>query len=589
MAARPAYTLGDGITADVLARPYRRRPGDPVSRPLRVYTQDPGASMHDAPLTIARVPYEPVEPGPVGALFRVHDENETRHEIYAPIDLDSPEVLRHQGLPASTADPRFAQQMTYAVAMTVFESFARALGRTPEFSPAARGRLTIRPHYAEEDNAYYDNLGARLDFGYSFATSDARGRLQKGAVVFTALSHDVIAHETTHALLDGMRPLFLVPTNPDVAAFHEAFADLIAMLSRFRYRELVERALGDAPLDLSSSLLTEVARQWGRSSGSGGDALRRVVLEAGPPDEPVARKHQYHPGKEEHDLGAVLVAAVFDAMNRVFVRKTTHVRRLAATPYAPQTSVTALLAEEAAKIAGAFLTILVRAIDYCPPVDLTFGDYLRAIVTADAVTVPDDPCGYREALVYAFRRYGIRVDGVADLSEESLLWCPPERPLPPVPGLAFEDMTHVFEPGWPVEAMERRRRGDALGAFITSGDRLQFFGLATPSRREGLDLPVVQSVRTVRRLTPDGELDFHVVAEITQCRTVDRRVHYGGATVVLDETGSVRYVVGKGVLSDRRVKETTRFLRGASAAVRRAASGEAGGRRELLREWHRRR
>lgn len=589
MAARPAYTLGDGITADVLARPYRRRPGDPVHRPLRVYTQDPDVSMHDAPLTIARVPYEPVEPGPVGALFRVHDENETRREIYAPIDLDSPEVLRNRGLPASTADPRFAQQMTYAVAMTVFESFARALGRTPEFAPAARGRLTIRPHFCQEDNAYYDDLAGRLDFGYVFATSDAGGRLQKGAVVFTALSHDIIAHETTHALLDGMRPLFLMPTNPDVAAFHEAFADLVAILSRFRYRELVERALGDSPLDLSSSLLTDVARQWGRSVGSGRDALRRVALEAGPSDQPVDRRHQYDADKEEHDLGAVLVAAVFDAMNRVFVRKTKHVRLLAATPYAPQASVTALLAAEAEKIAGDFLNILVRAIDYCPPVDLTFGDYLRAIVTADFVTVPDDPCGYREALVYAFRRYGIRVDGVADLSEESLLWCPPERPLPPVAGLAFDEMAHVFEPGWPVEAIERRRRADALGTFVTSGDRLQYFGLATPSRRDGIGQPVVQSVRTVRRLTPDGELDFHVVAEITQCRKAGRRVTCGGATVVLDETGTVRYVVGKGVMSQRREQRTTRFLRGASPAVRRAASGDADGRRELLREWHRKR
>ena len=589
MAALPPYTLGDAITAVAPARPYRRQPADPVHRPLRIYTQDPDVSMHDAPLTIAKVSYEPVEPGPVGALFRVHDENETRREVYAPVDLDSPDVLRQQGLPASTADPRFAQQMTYAVAMTVFESFALALGRTPEFAAGAQGRLTIRPHFREEDNAYYDDEAARLDFGYVFATSDAGGRLQKGAVVFTALSHDIIAHETTHALLDGMRPLFLMPTNPDVAAFHEAFADLVALLLRFRYRELVERALSDATLDLSSTLLTQVARQWGRSAGSGGAALRRVTLEAGAPDAPVDRAHQYDAGKEEHDLGAVLVAAVFDAMNRVFVRKTKHVRQLAATPHAPQASVTALLAAEAQKLAAEFLNILVRAIDYCPPVDVTFGEYLRALVTADAVTVPDDPCGYREALVYAFRRYGIRVDGVADLSEESLLWCPPERPLPPVDGLAFGQMSHVIEPGWPVDTAERRRRADALGAFVTRDDYREYFGLATPSRRDGIEPPVIQSVRTLRRLTPDRELDFHVVAEITQRRTTGRRPFHGGATVVLDETGTVRYVVGKGVMSRHRQERTSRFLRTASPVSRRAASGEAAGRRDLLREWHRKR
>ena len=35
-------------------------------------------------------------------------------------------------------------------------------------------------------------------------------------------------------------------------------------------------------------------------------------------------------------------------------------------------------ADEAVKAAGRVLTICIRAIDYLPPVDITFGDYLRA-------------------------------------------------------------------------------------------------------------------------------------------------------------------------------------------------------------------
>ena len=53
----------------------------------------------------------------------------------------------------------------------------------------------------------------------------------KGESVFTCLSHDVIVHELTHALLDGLRPHFTIPTQIDVLAFHEAFADLIACFS----------------------------------------------------------------------------------------------------------------------------------------------------------------------------------------------------------------------------------------------------------------------------------------------------------------------------------------------------------------------
>jgi hypothetical protein len=138
-----------------------------------------------------------------------------------------------------------------------------------------------------------------------------------------------------------------------------------------------------------------------------------------------------------------------------------------------------------------------------------------------------------------------------------------------------------------VDVAERTARATHLGTFITAGDRHEYFGLAVPSKRAGIDPPVVQSVRTLRRLTPDRELDFHVVAEITQRRTSGRRVFYGGATIVLDETGTVRYVIGKGVMSQRREERTTEFLRTASSASRRAAAGDRGSRGELLREWHR--
>jgi len=48
-------------------------------------------------------------------------------------------------------------------------------------------------------------------------------------MVFTCLSHEIVAHETAHALLDGMARGLVAPTNRDMLAFHEAFADVIAL------------------------------------------------------------------------------------------------------------------------------------------------------------------------------------------------------------------------------------------------------------------------------------------------------------------------------------------------------------------------
>jgi hypothetical protein len=78
------------------------------------------------------------------------------------------------------------------------------------------------------------------------------------------------------------------------------------------------------------------------------------------------------------------------------------------------------LAGEAAKAAGHVLSMCVRALDYCPPVDLTFGEYLRAIITADTDLIADDSHKYRLILIEAFRRRGIYPQGIKTLSVESL-------------------------------------------------------------------------------------------------------------------------------------------------------------------------
>src|SRR5262249_57896339 len=120
----------------------------------------------------------------------------------------------------------------------------------------------------------------------------------------------------------------------------------------------------------------------------------------------------YDPDKEAHDLGAVLVAAVFDAFLQIYKRRTDDLLRLATagTGILPKGEISAelieRLAREASKVAGQFLNICIRALDYCPPVDLTFGEYLRALITADADLVRNDKHGYRTAFIEAFRNRG---------------------------------------------------------------------------------------------------------------------------------------------------------------------------------------
>jgi hypothetical protein len=92
------------------------------------------------------------------------------------------------------------------------------------------------------------------------------------------------------------------------------------------------------------------------------------------------------------------------------------------------------------KLAEHFLNMFIRAIDYCPPVDIRFGEYLRALLTSDYDVVPDDAYGYRDKLIKSFRRRNIPIAHVLDLSQDSLRWGKPDIKVEPITGLRFRDL-----------------------------------------------------------------------------------------------------------------------------------------------------
>ena len=117
--------------------------------------------------------------------------------------------------------------------------------------------------------------------------------------------------------------------------------------------------------------------------------------------------------KEPHDRGAILVAAMFTAFLTIYRNRTRDLLRIATNgsglvpPGDLHPDLVNRLADEAAKAARHLLIMAIRALDYIPPVDLTFGDYLRALVTSDTDLVPSDHRLYRVAIVDAFRQWGI--------------------------------------------------------------------------------------------------------------------------------------------------------------------------------------
>jgi len=239
---------------------------------------------------------------------------------------------------------------------------------------------------------------------------------------------------------------------------------------------------------------------------------------------------QYRESLEPHELGSVLVSAIFEAFTTVFRRKTQAIVRLATAgtgelhrgelPHDLQV----LLAARAGKLASQFLSICIRAIDYYPPTGLMFGDYLRALITADYDLVPDDPWDYRGALIDAFWRRRIYPRSAEHLSEDALRWRQPRIEMPPVPGLEFGTLRFRGDPAQPADTQELRRQAGALGRYVTQRSRLEEFGLvAQDDQRLGphrVGLPMVESILAARRAGPNGQIVFDLVAEITQAMDV---------------------------------------------------------------------
>ncbi|MEM9410893.1 MAG: peptidase M4, partial [Planctomycetota bacterium] len=123
------FKIGANVKRAGLIAPYEREPFDPVVRPLKIYSTDPADSKLDGSLATVHVPYEPLQPGPVGNLFEVIGVHGSERLPYLPLNLEDPVVLIQGGIAPSPTNYHFIMQMTYAVAMSTYEAFRTALGR----------------------------------------------------------------------------------------------------------------------------------------------------------------------------------------------------------------------------------------------------------------------------------------------------------------------------------------------------------------------------------------------------------------------------------------------------------------------------
>lgn len=655
--------------------PAEPTPDAPKNRLLRAFAFDPSLTVQFATSSINEVEIEipwnfddqgkpkpmkseqgawiegGLEIGPENEYVKVIDFDPASGQTYPRVDLNHPALVYSAGLPPSEKNPQFHQQMVFAVAMKSIHHFEEALGRKVLWAPLvprnAQGdivgeklyglQMLIYPHGMREENAFYSPSTLSVLFGYFKASGgDADGSgaphapaeaeakvprksLPRVGMVYSCLSHGIVAHEMTHALLDGVHPGFNNRTNNDVDAFHEAFADLVALFQHFTYPNLLRHQIAQTQGDLRKhNLLGMLAYDFGQATGRPGalrDALGTVIDGEWVPKS--ADPTELGRTLEPHARGSILVAAVFDAFRTIYESRIRDLQRIATggTGKLPAGDIHPDLVNrmttEATNTARHFLNLCIRALDYCPPVDLTFGDYMRSLITADHDYFPTDERNYRTAIIESFRKYGVYPRDVRSLLIDGLLWLPPrniDKALwkEVVEKMSFRPEKHDNRGSTDDIRLRQildmkkyiRRITEYIRKSVRQGARdprvvkywsdCLYLALDPQSldkhktvRKKGrYPLFDVQSVRFSNRVGESSDIRGDVIIQIVQNRdgyldpaaqeAADAGKRFpqpdftfpGGCTIILDaEQAAPRFVIAKGVLSQPRLEEMRAHFR----------------------------
>lgn len=535
------------------------------SRKVTVLALDPSVRMNGKLFrTQIEIPNEVLDRGPRGFRIHVIDYDATRDALYPcgrmkklmNCDDRIPEDPWENATDAELIKSLdFHSWMTYAVIMKTLARFEVALGRRAQWGFGGH-QILVSPHAFADANAFYYGQAQGLFFGY-FPSFDGR------RTIFTCLSHEIIAHETTHALLDGLRERYMDPSSPQQAGFHEAFADIVALLSVFSAQSVVARLVDDGmkgidkkriarlnltPEKLRNSVLFGLAAEMGSEmSGMQGQALRRSVALPPNPDYLASPLYQ-----EAHMCGEVLVAAVLNAFLEIWINRLVDI--------GSESSVNReRAAEEGAELADRMLTIFIRAIDYCPPTDLQFSDFASGVITADCELNPkDDKYRIRNALRKWFMEFGILPSSKGSNGHEPGSWdSPPEE-------IAFKyDRTHS-------ESM----KSDPDEVFRFLWVNREAFRLNEQAFTRVLSVrPCVRRGRdgfTLRETVVEYHQQLKVFARELAALNIEKPgdmpdstevTLYGGNAVIFDEYGRVKYNIGNSVLSRTDKRQTRQSAR----------------------------
>ncbi len=405
------------VIVPLLDKKTRERIGLRLSLPY--YPQDPLVAQADDKLRPERMPHaspplsvgwEPgLTHGPTSARLAVVDYNGDTGRLTEPArwDQDRWAFTAPGGTPIPPEAPHgchFRQVNVWFTVQSIIEFFEDpwALGRPVPWAFEGN-RLILVPHAGRGSNAFYDRHSKSLQF-YAYGSPEDPH--------YTCLSHDIIAHETGHAVLDGIRPLYLEHSSQQTAAFHEFAADLTALLTALRNnvartilaeQEKELKEVGGDPLK-RESIISALAVAFGKYL-KGRDYLRSAINRR--------KMADLRPENSPHRCSQVLTGAMYEILHRIALKK-----------LETETSYSKALWWATDRVRR----IAVQAFDYCPPADVQFVDYARAVLRCYRLVSRRDDQGYEELMREVFHERGLCTRDWEDCRKGGTCQLDPEPP-----------------------------------------------------------------------------------------------------------------------------------------------------------------
>lgn len=230
--------------------------------------------------------------------------------------------------------------------------------------------LTAYPRAGVTANAYYSRGQKALKFFY-FTPSPPGPPIP----VYTCRSLDIVAHETGHAILDGLKPGWLGGGNPpQTGGLHESFGDLTAIFLALSQLDQVEAVIALSKANLhNKNFIAALAEQFGSALGMS------MGLRNADNDLKLSQV-----GNEVHAISQVFTGGIYDVLADMFAFEWQRQIRSRDPAY-----VLLIVARHLCKL-------LLDAIGAAPAVGATFADVVNRMLSISFSQ--GDPAIYRTFL-----------------------------------------------------------------------------------------------------------------------------------------------------------------------------------------------